>query len=237
MTTLQHDNAARRPADLPWWLSTGTVLLLVVAYWTIAVVHQGAYEVITRKEGVAEWGTVVVLLAGIVAGLAGLRSLRRLPATWLRVWLVLNLIGLIYFAGEEISWGQHLFGWGTPELFKELNVQDETNFHNMSRWLGRQPRNLIELWTVVGGIIVPLWLRMRLGPRSAAYWFWPTTACTAAAVMAQAVYLPSRIGELGDFETPAPLGCSEVQEFFIAAVLALYVGSFVYRAGQVPEER
>jgi len=30
---------------------------------------------------------------------------------------------------EEISWGQHLFGWGTPEAFGG-NIQGETNFHN-----------------------------------------------------------------------------------------------------------
>lgn len=30
---------------------------------------------------------------------------------------------------EEISWGQHLFSWTTPEVF-DGNIQDETNFHN-----------------------------------------------------------------------------------------------------------
>tara|TARA_R110002020_G_scaffold342493_1_gene556986 strand:+ start:440 stop:1576 length:1137 start_codon:yes stop_codon:yes gene_type:complete len=32
---------------------------------------------------------------------------------------------------EEMSWGQHLFGWGAGELF-EANIQHETNLHNFA---------------------------------------------------------------------------------------------------------
>jgi hypothetical protein len=34
-------------------------------------------------------------------------------------------------AGEEISWGQRLVGWTTPEALGGVNVQDETNLHNI----------------------------------------------------------------------------------------------------------
>jgi len=40
---------------------------------------------------------------------------------------VLFFIGL----GEEISWGQRIIGWETPQFIKEFNRQDETNFHNI----------------------------------------------------------------------------------------------------------
>lgn len=45
------------------------------------------------------------------------------------------LLGIIFFLafGEEISWGQRIFNWNTPEGFKGLNAQKETNFHNL--WL------------------------------------------------------------------------------------------------------
>ena len=32
--------------------------------------------------------------------------------------------------GEEISWGQRLFGIATPEALKETNLQNEINLHN-----------------------------------------------------------------------------------------------------------
>jgi len=36
------------------------------------------------------------------------------------------------FAGaEEISWGQRIFGWETPESLANINSQDETTIHNL----------------------------------------------------------------------------------------------------------
>lgn len=32
---------------------------------------------------------------------------------------------------EEISWGQRIFGWGTPGNLSQINYQGETNFHNI----------------------------------------------------------------------------------------------------------
>ena len=42
-------------------------------------------------------------------------------------------IALVFFfgAGEEISWGQRIFGIESSEYFSENNAQGETNLHNM----------------------------------------------------------------------------------------------------------
>lgn len=37
----------------------------------------------------------------------------------------------ILLAMEEISWGQRIFGWATPESFLASNYQQETNLHNL----------------------------------------------------------------------------------------------------------
>ena len=44
------------------------------------------------------------------------------------------LVALVLFvmAGEELSWGQRIFGWATPELFTNINEQSETNLHNLA---------------------------------------------------------------------------------------------------------
>ena len=44
---------------------------------------------------------------------------------------LLLVLGLIFMAGEEISWGQRIFGWQTTGMFKADNLQGETNFHNL----------------------------------------------------------------------------------------------------------
>lgn len=43
-------------------------------------------------------------------------------------------LALFFFvaAGEELSWGQHLLGFDTPEGLKNANVQQEFNLHNLA---------------------------------------------------------------------------------------------------------
>ena len=46
--------------------------------------------------------------------------------------ILLSFLFFICF-GEEISWGQRIFGWETPQALREINAQNETNLHNL--WL------------------------------------------------------------------------------------------------------
>lgn len=50
-----------------------------------------------------------------------------------RFLLMTALLGLVFFfgAGEEISWGQRIFGIETTDFFRQHNAQQETNLHNM----------------------------------------------------------------------------------------------------------
>ena len=43
----------------------------------------------------------------------------------------LATLGMIFVAGEEISWGQRLLGLETPDDLEEINKQGETNLHNI----------------------------------------------------------------------------------------------------------
>jgi len=80
-----------------------------------------------REDGLLETMTALLFLA---AGLqVGIRVYffqdNRNP------WYLL-IASLFLFVGlEEISWGQRIFGWTTPDWFSGLNVQGETNFHNL----------------------------------------------------------------------------------------------------------
>ena len=42
-------------------------------------------------------------------------------------------LAILFFigCGEEISWGQRIFGWQTPKIAQEINSQREMNFHNI----------------------------------------------------------------------------------------------------------
>ena len=124
----------------------------------------------------------------------------------------------------------------------DINRQDETNLHNLEvvgTLFGRKPKQVIEVWTIVGCIIMTLVLMKRkpaLDPqRDWGYWFWPTRACMLSAVLATLIYLPTRLYRVwNDGDVPVLLRWSEVQEFYFAWTLMLYVVSIYVRLGQMP---
>ena len=64
----------------------------------------------------------------------------------IKIFLTIKILALIYYLGEEISWGQHFFKWVSPEFFLKNNNQGETNLHNISNLLDQLPRTLVMLW-------------------------------------------------------------------------------------------
>lgn len=73
-----------------------------------------------------------------------------------KIWFALAFISCVYVAGEEVSWGQHFFEWGTPEYWHQINDQAETNLHNTSSWLDQKPRLILEIGIVFGTLILPV---------------------------------------------------------------------------------
>ena len=88
------------------------------------------YEFVV-EDGFIEWCTVIVLFSAmLVCGkrFLTLRSVR--PPLFLTVTMLLTLLCL-FGAGEEISWGQRLFGLETPDYLKGKNAQGELGLHNL----------------------------------------------------------------------------------------------------------
>ena len=56
---------------------------------------------------------------------------------WIRKMIFLGFAALFFLAaGEEISWGQRIFGFETPNLIKDHNVQKELTLHNLNFFQG-----------------------------------------------------------------------------------------------------
>lgn len=120
--------------DLPPWAPALLALVpfLIVGVTGLAALDgKAAYKLVIREDGIAE-----TLQVAAFAGLAGLAlsaafRLRREGASWPA--LLAGLVGLVslFVVGEEISWGQRILGWETPEELVELNRQSETNVHNL----------------------------------------------------------------------------------------------------------
>ena len=147
------------------------------------------------------------------------------------LWTVIFGLGCIYFFGEEISWGQHLGGWETPDAWKEVNNQHETNLHNTSGWLDQIPRTLLTIGIICGGFIYPLLQRGesqgRLGEDFLIH-FMPGKNCIWAAACLVAMEVLLIVAKTTDTTLLTNFG-GEIKESLIAMFLLVYIADFADR--------
>jgi hypothetical protein len=109
------------------------ILLAAVSVtgFVMAARGQVAFMYFLREDGWIENLTVVFLLAS--SGIAIYRALgymkRKAPMA-VFFWAMTAFL-FFFAAGEEISWGQRIFGLETPDFFIDKNLQNETNLHNL----------------------------------------------------------------------------------------------------------
>ena len=75
-----------------------------------------------------------------------LHKLKERKNNIIRIFLILEILGLSYFFLEEISWGQHIISFNTPEILKNINNQNEFNLHNISNLFNELPKSLVFIW-------------------------------------------------------------------------------------------
>ena len=197
----------------------GLPLLVMVfpALWFFAV---GNDRWLKGEAGIIENMTVLFLVIAIGFCIAGLGKASRLGLGSLdRAWLFVLILGAAYFALEEISYGQHMFGWTAGETFQELNDQDETNLHNIHAIFDQVPRGLLTLAILIGGIILPLYRHfrgIRLEPSNRFYWQWPTLDCVTIGLLAILIRPVLSVFEV-DF-----INTGEMKENLFAMFIMLY---------------
>ena len=92
------------------------------------------FEILYLEDGVFESLTPILMFASILLiglSITRLRKDSQFVNAHNLVTAIYLFLMLVFFlnAMEEISWGQRIFGWGTPQAFAG-NVQEETNLHN-----------------------------------------------------------------------------------------------------------
>ena len=103
--------------------------LNVFFFSSLITADPGTFLALTREDYWVENLTAVwFLLAGfLLFGTAGMeRSFFR------RCVYILGGMAMVFAAGEEISWGQRIFGFATPDFLMHLNESKELNVHNIS---------------------------------------------------------------------------------------------------------
>lgn len=210
------------------WLPFALLLGLILArYFMTDEAFQ--HYVTEREHGIVEWLTPLALLPGIVFGLLALKLWENLPGSASRLWLLLVTLGAFYMAGEEVSWGQWLFYWDTPEAFSAINDQNETNLHNTSSLFDQKPRLLLELWALIGAIRAWYWSfkgrQDDIG--TTAYWFWPTLPLAWTGILSALAMMPERMTDWWGVPPPFPfnIDAPETQELILGVFLTFFLAS------------
>jgi hypothetical protein len=141
---------------------------------------------------------------------------------YLCLWALIAALGSFYIAGEEVSWGQHILGWGTPEFWAEINDQGETNLHNTTSWLDQKPRLLLIIGIGVGGLILPLLNKYKqsLIPQKFADIYPPSSMITISIL----AIFPSLIVKVAELFGVVLFGrVSEIQELYLYYFVLLYI--------------
>jgi hypothetical protein len=132
----------------------GAALLGLASFWP------ELYDALVREDSVLEWLQFAGYLAALVLAAAAAYRLERTGRPALAILFGLLAVCCLFAAGEEISWGQRLFGLGTPHDFASVNNQEELNLHDVGEVQGKL-NGLLGLASLYG-VAAPWLVRRRL---------------------------------------------------------------------------
>lgn len=126
--------AALDPTEIRNGALTATMAVIAIAVlaWNPPLFHWFA-----REDNILEWVSALFVLVGAVfLALAVLRRAQEpfdgFSAIFVGLLIPAGFAGLYFLIGmEEISWGQRIFGFETPDTIAARNWQSEFNFHNI----------------------------------------------------------------------------------------------------------
>jgi tetratricopeptide (TPR) repeat protein len=195
---------------------------IITIYVIMAMSFPLAYIWATYEDLVGEWAQFYFFLLALITSV---RIAFSTPA-YRRFFALLSL-ACLYVVLEEISWGQRIFGWESPDYFKSQNLQGETNLHNIITGPYSTSIKAAVTYFLAGGLVaygLIYQLSMRLGWRFAMWlnakglasppmYLWPFF-CTAAYLELQ----------------PFSFNEAEVAEILVSLALSIMAMHYYYSA-------
>jgi hypothetical protein len=115
----------------------GACAAILLPYVWFLMLDPGTVQRLSQEDGIVEnCGAAFSLIAACLFLTCYLRSEGHGNSSFgvktkRNVWFLGLAFLMVVAAGEEISWGQRIFSWQTPDAYEELNMQGETNIHNL----------------------------------------------------------------------------------------------------------
>ena len=222
---------------LPTWLWLWTpIVLTVVFFFYFILQHFGVvnnfYKVIQGEFGIYENLTVIFALAAIVPVVLCFKQSLLPEGRFFKVMLVIFALGCFVLAGEELSWGQHFFGWETPEALAKINKQQETNLHNLGDSMNRIRTLLSSLLFILGAILPTVryckYKTLHSDMSKKLWWAWPSFSSICLGYISFLITIPQKINDFELASIPYPDNFAELKEcyltlFFLFYSLSLYL--------------
>lgn len=224
---------------LPLWQWMILPLGFMLAVIPISTSSYKINELFMDENGVVELLQAALLLVSGVTAFRAWRSIPRERHKWFRAWLLLAAICCFFVFGEEVSWGQWWFKWTTPDYWKVLNQQQETNLHNTSRYLNQVPRRLLEFSVICGGILIHLVALIPTMKRHLPQRFiliYPPATLSITAFCYVLLLILSRLGRQV-YDLSLIPHTSETQETFLFLFVFLYILVLKKRADDLLSDR
>ena len=210
-----------------WHVITTTFLFagVVGTFVALALFNPPGYVFATYEDLIGEWLQTFGFAATLV--LSVLIAVSRGPFRW---FFTLLALACFYTVMEEISWGQRLFGFETPELLKTAgNLQGEANLHNLLTGPVATPTKAIIEYLMAAafvgyGLFYPLTLRWKWAP---SLWL-EHFGIGAPPLYLWPFFVTAAFLELG----PLNFNEAEIAELLIALALAIFAAHywFAHRA-------
>ena len=188
--------SSRRRVEWTIFLAPLVILIALAGYKLVRGPSDPFYLLAVREDSLVEWLTALAFFAGFVASCLLVKKIYLAHRT-LSAYYALLAAFCLFVGLEEISYGQRLLGFATPQPVAARNVQNDMTIHNMDVMLA--------LFFVLGPLILGVFgmlgfvlsgLRRWLDPRLAlvlgfmvppwflASWFVPTALFAAYGALA-----------------------------------------------------
>lgn len=143
------------------------LLILLFSFTLLLFVTEDEANRLTSEDGfIQDLAAVFWILAAMILFYIFYKSKSEKVLYFLKmkrnIFLLLLALFFVFCCGEEISWGQRIFGIKTSNEMQEINAQKETNLHNL--WIFQsydkelKPKSGLNAWYTSARIFAIIWL-------------------------------------------------------------------------------
>jgi len=137
-------------------------LIIVSCYIVFFVFPEEVIRTITKEDGLYEYtGALSLFITSLLFLIAFMRQGGGADFLLFKAnrnyWFLILAFVFLLGGGEEISWGQRIFGWETSEGYSQINRQNETNIHNLEPFRGIfSPNYIFTYFWMSFCVIIPI---------------------------------------------------------------------------------